>query len=154
MSVYVFHRYCPQTKFAKVMFSQVSVCPRGVCMAGGHAWQGACMAGSVCGSRHAWQEGHAWQASMHGRGHVWWVRRCPWQEVCMTGGVCMAGWCAWQGVCMAGGVHGRGVHAWKERRQLQRAVRILLECILVINYEQFLEKFLKNLVHCGRLCIV
>ena len=34
--------YCPQTKFAKVMFLQVSVCPHwgGMCgfIQGGHAW--------------------------------------------------------------------------------------------------------------------
>ena len=36
--------YRPQTKFAKVMFLQVSVCPQeGV--GGGHAWWGTCMAG-------------------------------------------------------------------------------------------------------------
>ena len=64
-------------------------------------------------------------------------------------GVCMVGVCI-QGVCMAGAVHsswgmqgrghvwhgtvhGRGGHAWQERRLLKRAVRILLECILVFN---------------------
>ena len=31
---------------------------------------------------------------------------------------------------MEGGMHSRG-RAWQERRLLQRAVRILLECILV-----------------------
>ena len=49
--------YCPQMKFPKVMFSQVSVCP-----CGGHVWQGACVAG----------------------GHVWWG--CVWQVACMAGG--------------------------------------------------------------------
>ena len=35
-----YSNYWPQTKFAKVMFSQVYVCPQGeACMAGGHAWQ-------------------------------------------------------------------------------------------------------------------
>ena len=29
---YMFHNYRPQKKFAKVMFLQVSVCPRGVCL--------------------------------------------------------------------------------------------------------------------------
>ena len=37
---------------------------------------------------------------------------------------------AWQGG-HGGGMLGRGGHAWQERRPLQRAVRILLECILV-----------------------
>ena len=48
--------YRPQTKFAKVMFLQVSVCPQG----------GACMAGKggMCG----WGGGHAWlgRGCMHG----------------------------------------------------------------------------------------
>ena len=44
----------------------------GLCMTGGHAWQGgvhgrgACMAGGVHG-----RGGHAWQGGMHGRRHVW-----------------------------------------------------------------------------------
>ena len=43
---------------------------------------------------------------------------------------------AWQGVCMVGGVHGRGTcvadgHEWQDRRPLQQAVRILVECFLV-----------------------
>ena len=70
--------YCPQTKFAKVMFLQVSVCPQGgvhggggmrgwgVCMAGGHAWKGACMTGGVCG-----------RGSMHGRGCAWQGMHAP-----------------------------------------------------------------------------
>ena len=51
------------------------------------------------------------------------------------GGACMAGW-----ACMAGGMCGGG-HAWqwgaggRKKRQLQRAVRILLECILVDVYK-------------------
>ena len=42
-------------------------------------------------------------------------------------------------ILSTGGVHGKGVAcmaegcAWQERRPLQRTVRILLECILVIN---------------------
>ena len=53
--------YCPQ--FAKVMFSQVSVCPQG-----GHAWWGACMVGGVCSG-----------GGMHGVGHA------------CKGDVCVAG---------------------------------------------------------------
>ena len=79
------HFYRAQTKFAKVMFLQVSVCPwGGACVAGGmhgggahgggHAWQGACMAGEGC----------AWWGGMHGRGGA-----------------------AWRGACVAGG------HAWQ-----------------------------------------
>ena len=66
--------------------------------------------------------GHAWQGGVHGRGHAWQGRHAWW-----------------------GGVHGRG-HVWQgdmfgmhaTPRQILRdtvnelAVRILLECILVI----------------------
>ena len=41
----IYYYYCPQTKFAKVMFLQVFVCPQGAggmhgCsgLVGGHAW--------------------------------------------------------------------------------------------------------------------
>ena len=47
---------------------------------------------------------------------------------------------AWQGACVAGGVHGRGecgggesVRAWQKRWTLQRSVRIILKCILVLK---------------------
>ena len=81
-----------------------------VCMAGGGmCGRGACMAGRGC----AWQVG-----GMHGEGHAW------------QGGACMA--CMVGGTCMAGGVHGVG-HVWQILRDTvnERAVRILLECILV-----------------------
>ena len=76
----------------------------GACMAGGHGWQGTCMAG---GRGHAWQ-GVCMAEDMHGRGH------------------------AWREMCMAGDMHGRG-HAWQILRDTinERAVRILQECILV-----------------------
>ena len=95
---------------------------------GGHAWQG----------EHVWQGRHVWQGAcvaggVHGR------------EACMVGGMhgrraCMVGGHAWQG-----GVHGRG-QAWQEAGHAcpppplwqilrdmvnERAVLILLECILV-----------------------
>ena len=114
--------YCPQTKFGLCFYRCLSVhrggmCSRG-CMAGGHVWLGR-----------------------HGKGE------------CMAGGwACVAGGCAWQGgmcgrgACMAGGVHGRGVCAWQggvhathappvdtqQDTVNERAVRILLECILVL----------------------
>ena len=135
--------YRPQTKFAKVMFSQVSVCPRvghvhdrmgvcgrGACMAGGHAWQGVCVAGrhgrrGMCGGGHVlWGGGHVWQGDMYG------------------GVACIAGGMHGRGPCMVGGMHSGGHawqggcawwgHAWQERRPLQWAVHILLECILII----------------------
>ena len=62
--------------------------------------------------------------SVHGGGHAW-LGVCAWERG-MCGG----------GACMAGGVQGRGCawlggRVWQERRPLQRAVRILLGCILV-----------------------
>ena len=46
----------------------------------------------------------------------------------------------WQrGVCVAG-VGGGEWHAWQERRPLKRAVRILLECILVFLVSTLYEK--------------
>ena len=67
-----------------------------------------------------------------GGGHAW-------QEVCVVGGACMAG-----GMPGKGGMHDRGCvwrggHVWQERQPLQRTVRILLECILVlyINGNQY-----------------
>ena len=61
-------RFCfrPHTKFAKVMFSQVSVCPQGsvrgrvgACMARlGRAWQGGCGRRGACmAGGHVWHEG-------------------------------------------------------------------------------------------------
>ena len=120
--------YRPQTKFAKVMFLQVSVCPRG---------------GGVCGrGEHAWRGGHAWQG-----GHAWWGHR--WHGACMAGGVHGRGR-AWQGRhvwqggharwggAKQGDMHGRGhaCHAPPTADTTrhsdtvnERAVRILLECI-------------------------
>ena len=95
------------------------VCGRGCAWQGGHAWQGACMAEGVA-------EGVYGRGCMRGRGcvaggHVWQER------VCMAGGMCC------RGACMAGGMH--GMHAPQILRDMvnERAVRILLECILVTN---------------------
>ena len=75
---------------------------RGACVAGGHAWQGGVHGGG----------GHAWQGGMHGFG------------ACMAGGYVWQGGCAWQGeVCMPQQILQDTVN--------ERAVRILLECILV-----------------------
>ena len=69
--------------------------------------------GGVCGGGHAWEggmhdgEGAYVTGGMCGGGHAWWGEH------------------VWQGACMTGG------HAWQERQSLQRAVRTLLECILV-----------------------
>ena len=148
----------------KVIFSHVSVCPqvgrawqvgmhgRGcvlqgpcmagrVCMAGGHAWQGTCVAAGVM---YTWQEwcGRGW----HGRGvyitggHMWKGVACMagrhvWQGACVARGCAWWG-CAWQGAFVAGWrghAYQGGMHAWQERLPLQRTVRILLECILVLS---------------------
>ena len=74
------------------------------------------MAGGICGRG-------VYGGGMHGR----------WGHVCVCGGEGMHG----RGECgrghvWQGGVHGRG-HVWQERRPLQRTVRILLECILVLS---------------------
>ena len=75
----------------KVMFSQASVSHSvhwdvrrsGCAWWGGHAWQGACVAGghiwwwgafmvgAMCGGQYAWQ-GVIWDRGHAGWGHVWW----------------------------------------------------------------------------------
>ena len=129
--------YRPQTKFAKVMFLQVSVHTGG-------AWRGlfggACVVlfGGVC--------------VVLFRGHAWFIRGAC---VVLFGGACMVlfgGMCGfigghvwfYSGVCMVylGGMHGfiRGGCArffqffrMQSDTVNERAVRILLECILVKN---------------------
>ena len=62
--------YRPQTKFAKVMFLQVSVCPQGgVCVACGRG-EGACVVGGFVWWGHAWQGGRVWQGGMRGGGRA------------------------------------------------------------------------------------
>ena len=96
----------------------------GACMVGGHVWQGACVAGGMHG------RGGVWQGGMHSR------------RACMTGDVHGRGVHAWKGVGMfgggmcgrgVGGMHGEGRRAWQIQRDTvnERAVRILLECIIV-----------------------
>ena len=76
----MYDNYRPQTKFAKVMFLQVSVCPggavhgRGACMVGGMCGggmhgRGACVVGDMRGRGTCMGE-CAWQEGMHGGGHV------------------------------------------------------------------------------------
>ena len=78
------------------------MCGRG-CVCGGRV----CMVGGVHGKKGVRMAGGMCGGGMHGRGHAWW-------GVCVTGG----------GYTWSGG------HAW-QGGPLQRAVRILLECILV-----------------------
>ena len=100
----------PQQSCGKVIFSQTCVknsVHREDMHGRGCAWQGACMVGAMCG------RGECMAGGMCGRG------------VCVAGGCVQGGMCgrgrAWQGACVTG------------KRQLQRAVRILLECILVLE---------------------
>ena len=100
--------YHPQRSRGKVIFSEVCAknsVHRGVCVAGGHGWQGACMVGGMCGRGHAWQGGQAfWGACVAGP--------------CVAGGMCGRGCAWWGGHVWQGGVHGRGCawqggHAWQ-----------------------------------------
>ena len=102
---------------------------RGVCMAGGHVWLGACMAGCMHGRGCAWPQGHAWPG-----GHAW-LRDMHGRGACMAGGVHGLRGMHGQGACMAEGHAWQGGHAWQILRDTvyERAVRILLECILVMK---------------------
>ena len=87
--------------------------------------RGACVAreGVHGEGGHAWQKGgmHC-EGGVHGKGGVHGEGGC----------VVKRGYVWLGGACMAGGAMGGG-HALQERRPLQRAVRILLECILVLQ---------------------
>ena len=129
-----FPNYHPQTKFAKVMFSQVSVFPGGgvhvrdmhgreLCMVGGHAWQGACVAGGMC------DEVACTVRSIHGGG------------MC-GGGHALQGAHAWQGACMAGemataagSTHPTGIHfCFSVVFICFRAFEVLRECFYLFCY--------------------
>ena len=84
--------------------STTAMCGTGACVAGGHEWQEACVAGAcVVGAcvAGACVAGACVAGGMHGRG-------VHGRGACMAGGMCGRG-LVWQGACMAGGVHGRGV---------------------------------------------
>ena len=77
---------------------------------------------------------------MHGRG-------VHGEGACVVG-ACMAGGMHGRRACMTGGMHGeggmcgrRGGRAWQENRQLQRTVRIVLECILVKINKRLIDSF-------------
>ena len=96
---------CVQARHACKGYAwQGDVCGKGAHMAGGHAWQGHAWQGDVCGKGAHMAGGHAWQ------GHAW------------QGDVCGKGTCGGGGTCV------------QERWPLKRAVRILLECILVFIF--------------------
>ena len=96
----------------------------------GHAWWGACVTGGVCGGvGHAWwgacmARGECMVGGMHGRGHAWWGGVHGRGHACVVGGACVAGGHAWQ-----------GGHMWQMLWDTvnERAVRLLLECILVFT---------------------
>ena len=120
--------YRPQRSWDKVIFSEA--CVKNSVHRGGMHGKGAYMVGGVCGRGCAWQggmcsRGACMTGGMHGRG-------CAWQGV-HGGSVHCRGHAwqrgAWWGVCMVGGMRG-GRHAWHTVNE--QAVRILLECILVM----------------------
>ena len=97
-------------------------------MEGGRVWQGVCMVGVGVGMA----------GGMRGRvGGMYGVGGYAWQGVCVAQGLCMAGGHVWKGMCVwFGGVHVRGVcMPWQIPWDTVNdwAVRILLECILVIR---------------------
>ena len=112
---------------------------RGVCMVAGgmHGWEGACMVGG-----HVWLTGgHAWLGGMHGWGMLGWGGHM-WLQGGMHG--CGGAYVVAGGVHGLGGMHGwgacmvvgdawlkGGVHRIRPDTVNGRAVRILLECILV-----------------------
>ena len=72
----------------------------GVCVAGGHVWQGG---------MHGWG-GHVWQGGVRGRGACM-VGGCAWQGACMgVGGMCGGGTCIAAGVWLGGHVWQGGMH--------------------------------------------
>ena len=126
--------YRPQRSCGKVMFSQAT----GVCDSvhrGAMCGRGVCVVGGMHGRGHVWRGacvavgscmaggGHAWQGGMHGRGHVW--------QGAVQGRVC-------------------GGNAWWERWPLQRTVRIILECILVLNIS--VQYYFESIIFVIYLC--
>ena len=120
--------------WGKVIFLHLSVILfiGGGVHGGGHAWQwGACVAGGVHGGAYmvgACMAGGMWgvcMGGMHGRGHAW------------QGGMCGGG------ACVVGG------HVWQILQDTVnvRAVRILLECILVIYVFSYAVSLIKTIVN-------
>ena len=101
--------YRPQTKFAKVMFLQASVCPQG-----GGVRGGVCMvARGACG---------CWGVCVVAGGHVWFLGGCAWLPgVCMAaplGGACVVG--------RGGGMHG----CWEGMHGCGGVVWLLRACVV------------------------
>ena len=142
------------------------------CCWGGHAWL---LQGDVhgCSGGHVWLlwGGHAWLLL---GGHVWLLPGgmcgCSWGVCVVALGGCMVALggmhgCSWgHAWLLPGGIHGcSGGHAWDTMRYgdtiNERAVRILLECILVcvaIDLAHLPEsgrEFILGLHHAGKLVL-
>ena len=111
------------------------MCGWGGFVAGGMHGQRVCVAGG-----HVWW-GHVWQGAYMVGGHVW-------PGACMVGGVCGRGACvagghawpggqgdAWRGVCMTHMPPAPGQTLRLRHTVNERALRIILECILVVKYK-------------------
>ena len=110
---------------------------RVACMAVGHVWEGVCMVGGMSGMGACvvgvcvWHRGACMVGGMHGRGMF------------MVGGMCGRG-CAWQGHAWWGACVRCTPQQILRDTVNERAVRILLECILVkdifTQYESSCQK--------------
>ena len=128
--------YRPQTKFTKVMFLHVSVCPHG-----GRAW--------LLQGGHAWLlPGGGWVCVVFSGGHEWFF-----SGACMifSRGACVvfSGGHAW--FFPGGG----GMHRIQRDMVNERAVRILLECILVSYKMQSWVGVTEGqslIIHCKHTC--
>ena len=112
----------------------------GACMAGRHAWQGACMAGETAiaaGGVHP-TEMHSCSKLLLPANEVW--GKVIFSQVCVKNSVHRGGVSAPRGVpgwgvsAPGGSALGGGARWRPSQRLLLRAVRILLECILVYTY--------------------
>ena len=101
---------------------------------GGHAWLGACMVAEGVWLGGVW----LWGTCVVAGGHAW-LGACMVAEGVWLGGVWLWGACVVAGgACMAVG----GMHRIRRATVNERAVRILLECILVLNCKR------KNVSEC------
>ena len=100
----------------------------GAYVAGGYAWQGACMTGGVHGRGCARQKGACMAGSMYDRG-------CAWQRV----GACMAG----EKTTAADGTHPTGMHSCFFTNLLFIILRVMfsyLYCLLLTYLCCLVEK--------------
>ena len=89
----------------------------------------------TCVKNSVHMEGVHGKGGMHGGGHAW--QGCAWQGACMEGRSVWQEGHAWQGghVCQEG-MHGMHAAPQQILRDMvnERAVRILVECILVLHF--------------------